>query len=164
MSMSTTATVGRNAKYSQTMEEAFPDASEWVEKMVPLGNTVLVQLRSPKTKTAGGIALPQDSQQFDQDQIRVAKVVAMGPLAYKNRETFEVWQEGAWVVVGNFVRVPAHAGIDRYKIDISDSVYRDVVVKPEDKVLRVYAMFATYNDFDMKMLIKGDPRDMIDYV
>ena len=162
MSLMTTATIGGTQKHSQTMEEAFPDASSWVANMVPLGNTVLVQLCNAKKISAGGIVIPGESQDFAGDQTRVGKIVSMGPLAYRDRQTYEFWKEGQWVHVGDFVRVPAFAGIDKYRVKVGAHVMEDVNGKEHRDP--IWAVFATYNDFDMKLLIKGDPRDIVDYV
>src|SRR2546423_15007991 len=104
---------GAQARGSQTMEEAFPAADPLI---MPLGNQVLVQMRRPKNMTAGGIALVDESKDFDESMIRVAKVIAVGPIAYKNRNSMQPWPEGAWVKVGDFVRVPTSAGVDAWRI------------------------------------------------
>jgi len=146
--MSELATVrsSRQARASQTMEEAFPVVDALI---APLGNMVLVQMRKPKMKTAGGIHLPGESRDFDASMVRVAKVLELGPIAYRNRETKNPWPEGAWVEVGDYVRVPAHAGADSWRVFVSDDEF---------------VVFAFFNDYDMKGRIKGDPLAVIDYV
>ena len=46
----------------------------------------------------------------------IGRVVEIGPLAFKNRETMESWPEGSWASVGDYVRVPKW-GIS---VDVSD--------------------------------------------
>jgi co-chaperonin GroES (HSP10) len=93
-----------------SIEEAFPvvDPGE-----APVGNMVLMQIRTPKSKTNGGIILSTDARQTEIDNTQVAKVIAIGPLAFHNRSTGEPWPEGAWAKVGDFVRVPKYQG-DRF--------------------------------------------------
>lgn len=137
---------GSQARENQTMDQAFPTIDPMIE---PLGNQVLVQMRMPKLKSAGGIVLTAESQDFDSSMVRVARVLAMGPIAYKNRDSFKDWPEGAWVKVGDFVRVPSYAGVDAWRIFLTEN----------DSV-----QFAMFNDYDMKGRIKGDPLQVVDYV
>lgn len=90
---------------------AFPDISCGV---TPLGSRVLVQLRTVRSKTHAGIVLVEDTKAFNKSIAQVAKIVALGPLAYRNRDTLDRWPEGAWVEVGDFVRVPKYGG-DRFE-------------------------------------------------
>lgn len=136
---------GSDPNYTQA--DAFPPAVSFVQ---PLGNQVIVQLRSPRVKSQGGIVFTQSDQDFDKDQIRVGKVIALGPLAYKNRDdSTQEWPEGAWVKPMDFVRVPTNYGIDKW-----------IVRLDEDRI----AIFGSYNDFDMKGKILGDPLALVDYV
>lgn len=133
---------------AQTMVEAFPDI-DWM--MDPLGNAVIVQMRAPKLMSAGGIALPGETTDWDASMLRVGKVVAIGPLAYKNRDTMKDWPEGAWIKIGDFVRVPVHAGTDGWKIYYGD--------KKSD-----WVQFSSFNDYDIKNRVRGNPLDIVDYV
>ena len=40
----------------------------------------------------------------------IGKVIAVGPLAFRNRETAQLWPEGAWCAVGDFIIVPKYQG------------------------------------------------------
>lgn len=115
--MSAVLTPGLASRDKMTMEDAFPKVEHLI---APLGNQVVVQLRCAKRRTAGGILLTHSDTDFDASQIRVAKVIELGPLSYKDRDTREDWPEGPWIKVGQFVRVPAYQGIDRWKIVIPD--------------------------------------------
>src|SRR5262245_49346848 len=56
-----------------SIEAAFPEADA---KLRPYHNLVLVQIRSPKEKTAGGIILPTDTKETEIWNTQVAKVIA----------------------------------------------------------------------------------------
>lgn len=120
------------------MKEAFPEADCGV---IPFGSRVLVQIRTPKTKTRGGIILTRDTVDTEKWTTQVAKVISVGPLAFKNRNTQESWPEGDWCKPGDFVRVPKYGG-DRWEVPIS----RD------DS-----AMFVIFNDLDIIGQVTGDP-------
>ena len=49
----------------------------------------------------------------------VAKVVQVGPLAYKNLEDLSPWIEGPWCKVGDLVRTIKYGG-DRFVVDPGD--------------------------------------------
>jgi co-chaperonin GroES (HSP10) len=89
----------------QTLEDAFPDVDPGEE---PAGSLLLLQIKRPALKTKGGIRLTGNDQQTEYDNTKVAKVVAMGPLAFCSRETGKVWPEGRWVEVGDYIRISQH--------------------------------------------------------
>jgi co-chaperonin GroES (HSP10) len=97
---------------SQTLSEAFPEVDPGVQ---PLGSRVLLQIRSVKQKTAGGIILPGETSETEKWNTTVAKVVAVGPLAFRDRKTMDHWPEGAWVSPGEYVRCPKYGG-DRWEV------------------------------------------------
>lgn len=126
------------AKPSDALSEAFPDVDPGVR---PLGSRILTQIRTPKTKSAGGIILGADVQETELWNTQVAKVIAVGPLAFKNRDTQKTWPEGEWCGVGDYVRVPKYGG-DRWQVKIKDSDF---------------ALFVIFNDLDIIGLVTGDP-------
>ena len=82
----------------QTLEEAFPTIDPL---MAPYGGRVLVQLRAVKEKvTAAGLYIPEETKEAEKWNTMIGKVIAIGPLAFKNRETMASWPEGAWAQVG----------------------------------------------------------------
>ena len=121
-----------------TIEEAFPTMEPGIN---PFGSRVLLQIRNPKQKTKGGIILSSNDIETEQDNTQVAKVISVGSLAFKNRNTMEQWPEGAWCQVGDYVRVPKYGG-DRWKIDAGDGVA---------------VTFAIYNDLDIIGQVTTDP-------
>ena len=90
-----------------SLAEAFPEVDPLVE---PCGDNVLVQIRSPKRTTKGGIHLVTDVRDTEFWATQVAKVLALGPVAYRYHDTLEYWPEGPWCNVGDFVRIPKHGG------------------------------------------------------
>lgn len=150
----------RKASYSyDSLEDAFPPADPG---LIPFGNDVLVQIRSPRTRSSGGIILTEETRETQIWNTQVAKVVAYGPVAFRNRETLAPWPECAgplgmgteveivpWAPVGSYVRVPKYGG-DRWWVDAPNHpdgkalfvLFTDLDLKgrvPEEKVLDVVA-------------------------
>lgn len=96
---------------ASTLQEAFPEVNPGV---YPLGTRVLVQLRTVRTKTASGIVLVDDTKQFNKVTTQLGKVVNIGPIAFRNRETGQLWPEGVWARPGDFIRLPKYGG-DRFE-------------------------------------------------
>ena len=122
----------------QTLDQAFPEADPGD---IPFGSYVLIQIRSPKVKTAGGIILQQDTQDTEKWNTQIGQVVKIGPLAFKKRDTMEPWPEGNWVEVGDFVRMPKWGG-DRWEVPMND-----------DET----ALFSIFNDHEVIAKVTGDP-------
>ena len=99
------------------LEDAFPVVNPGVQ---PLGTRVLVQLRTVRTKTASGIVLVDDTKQFNKVTTQLGKVVNIGPIAFRNRETGQLWPEGVWARPGDFIRLPKYGG-DRFERKIPDT-------------------------------------------
>jgi len=131
----------------QTLDEAFPTV---VPNLLPLGSRVLVQIRTAKKKTDSGLHLPSDVIDTERDNMQTAKVVALGPLAYHNRETLQLWPEGQWDHPGDFVRVPRYGG-DRYVIPLGDSTDETIT-------------FSIFDDHDLVAKITGDPLSLKAYI
>lgn len=134
--------------FDQTLDEAFPVVDAGV---VPFGSRVLVQIRSVRSKSKGGLVLVKETQEASQWNMQTAKVVAFGPLAFKNRTTQEAWPEGQWCDVGDFVRVPKYGG---------DKWERKIPGGDEDSV----ALFVIFNDLDLIGKVTVDPRDIVAFV
>ncbi len=120
------------------MAEAFPAVDAGVQ---PFGSRVLVQIRTPKTKTASGIIIDNGSRDTEKWNTQVAKVVSHGPVAYRNRNTLEPWPEGGWAHPGDYVRVPKYGG-DRWEVPLPDGSN---------------ALFVIFNDLDIIGRVEGDP-------
>jgi co-chaperonin GroES (HSP10) len=119
----------------------------------PLGARILVQLRRTKKKTAGsGIILVEETKETEKWQNMVAKVIEIGPLAYRNRDTMAPWPEGSWTAVGDFIRVPKWGG-DRWEVQV-----------PGDDELEEKALFMILNDHEVIAKVTGDPLAMRAYL
>jgi len=124
--------------YEDAMKEAFPAVEAGIR---PFGSRVLVQIRTPKKKSSGGIILSNDTQDTEKWNTQIAKVISLGPLSFKNRNTMDSWPEGDWCTVGEFVRVAKYGG-DRWE-----------VTTPNGEV----ALFVIFNDLDILGQVLGDP-------
>jgi len=103
---------------SADLRDAFPAVDPGA---IPLGARVLVQLRrTKKTVTSAGIILVSETKETEKWQNMVAKVIALGPLAFKKRDTMESWVEGTWCEVGDYIRVPKWGG-DRWEVPVPDA-------------------------------------------
>jgi co-chaperonin GroES (HSP10) len=119
----------------------------------PLGARILVQLRRTKKKTTeGGIILVEETKETEKWQNMVAKVIMIGPLAFKNRDTMASWPEGSWCQVGDYVRVPKWGG-DRWEIPV-----------PNEDELEEKALFMILNDHEVIAKVTGDPLKMRAYL
>ena len=116
---------------SADVQEAFPVVDPGA---LPLGARVLVQLRKTKTKTASGIILPQETRDTERAQNPVGKVISVGPLAFKKRDTMEPWPEGSWCEVGDFLRVPKWTG-DRWEVRIADDESIEFMIMNDHEVI-----------------------------
>ena len=136
----------------ENLEQAFPVVDPGLR---PFGSRVLVQKRSPRSATKGGIIIPNESQETEFWNTQVAKVVSLGPLAFKNRDTREEWPEGAWCQEGMYVRVPKYGG-DRWFVSLPDAESLRVGVDQ--------ACFCLFNDLDIIGEITCDPMEVIAYL
>ena len=96
--------------------ECFPIVDPGVEIV---GDRVLVQLRREKTTSKGGIILVDETKQTVRFNETVAKVIQVGPLAYKNLEDLTPWIEGPWCREGDLVRTIKYGG-DRFVVQPDD--------------------------------------------
>ena len=124
--------------YEDALAEAFPDVNAGIQ---PFGSRVLVQIRTPKRKSSGGIIIDTGSRDTEKWNTQVAKVIMLGPLAFKNRNTMESWPEGAWCQPGEYVRVAKYGG-DRWEVPYGT---------------RETALFVIFNDLDIIGRVTGDP-------
>jgi len=120
------------------LAEAFPTVDAGIQ---PFGSRVLIQIRTPKKISKGGIILDFGSQDTEKWNTQVGKVVAAGPLAFCNRNTMEPWPEGSWCENGDYVRVAKYGG-DRWEVPMGNGEN---------------AMFVIFNDLDIIGRVTGDP-------
>ena len=131
---------------SADLREAFPAVDPGAK---PLGARVLVQLRrTKKTVTSMGIVLVSETKETEKWQNMVARVIEIGPLAFKKRDSMEPWPEGSWCEVGDYIRVPKWGG-DRWEVPVPGEA------KEEDP-----ALFMVLNDHEIIAKLTGDPLAM----
>src|SRR5215510_5325160 len=75
----------------KSIEDAFPDVPAGV---TPFGSRIVCQVRRPMDRTKSGFHLPQETRETEKWNTQVAKVIALGPGAFKDRDTLTVWPEG----------------------------------------------------------------------
>jgi co-chaperonin GroES (HSP10) len=97
-------------------EECFPVVDHGIEVA---GDRVLVQLRREKTTSKGGIILVDETRKTIKYNETVAKVIQIGPLAYRSPDDLTPWPEGSWCKEGDLVRTIKYGG-DRCVIDAGD--------------------------------------------
>ena len=128
------------------MAWAFPSVDPGAK---PLGGRILVQLRRAKRKaTKAGIILVSETKETEKWQNMVAKVIEIGPLAFRKRDTMEPWPEGSWCEVGDFIRVPKWGG-DRWEVKV-----------PGEDDLEDPALFSILNDHEVIAKVTCNPLDM----
>jgi co-chaperonin GroES (HSP10) len=142
-------------KMKMNEPEAFDQAEvDWAFPVVdpgarPLGGRILVQLRRTKKKaTSAGIILIEETKETEKWNNMVAKVLMIGPLAFKNRDTMASWPEGSWCEVGDYIRVPKWGG-DRWEVKV-----------PNEDDFEDPALFMVLNDHEIIATVTGNPLAM----
>jgi co-chaperonin GroES (HSP10) len=129
-----------------SLDDAFPNVDPG---LTPYGSRVLVQIRRAKTRTASGIIVAPEARAVESDLTQIAKVVKLGPLAFKNRDRAETWPEGQWCSPGEYVRVPQYGG-DKW----------GVLIPNTDE----YVTFVVFDDLDLIGKVTCDPMKVIAYI
>ena len=143
-------TLTNEAADADEMAWAFPNVDPGME---PYGGRVIVQLRRIKKKVTGsGIILVEETKENEKWNNMIGKVISMGPLAFKNRDTMQPWPEGTWASVGDYVRVPKWGG-DRWEIRVPDEDDREEPV-----------LFMTLNDHELIAKVTGNPLSFKAYI
>jgi co-chaperonin GroES (HSP10) len=125
---------------------AFPSVEPGAK---PLGGRILVQLRRTKKKTTNaGILLVEETKETEKWNNMVAKVIEIGPLAFRHRDSMQPWPEGSWCQVGDYIRVPKWGG-DRWEVKV-----------PGDDDFEDPALFMVLNDHEVIAKVTGDPLAM----
>lgn len=119
-------------------KEHFPEVEPGA---TPCGNQILVQLRTLKAKSTGGIILASETKEYNNGNTQVARIVKVGQIAFKDRNSGEVWREGAWAQVGDIVITPRWGGF-RFEVPVPGT----------DDV----ATFATFEDFNVKLVVESN--------
>ncbi len=123
---------------------AFPDVDPGFE---PFGSRLIVQLRSAKTKSKGGVILTGDTQETEKWNTQIARVRKIGPVAFHSRDKLELWPEGTWCKEGDYVRVPKYLQ-DRWEVEQDGYV----------------VLFMIVNDLDILAKKIGNPLEVKAYI
>jgi co-chaperonin GroES (HSP10) len=107
-----------------SVEDAFPTVDP---QFKPFGAKILVQVRRVLSVSRGGIILTTNSKESEAWNMQVGKIIAIGPIAFKNRKDNSPWPEGIWAKVGDFVRFPRWGG-DRMHVPLDDGRGDPVVI------------------------------------
>ena len=116
-----------DAALSQSGDEEakfFPEVNPGIR---PFGSRVLVQIRRVRVKRKSGLFMAEQTTDTALDNTCVAKVIAGGPLAYKNRNTMEPWSEGTWCEAGQYVFAPKYGGLRWEKPYKADDDYSNKI-------------------------------------
>lgn len=95
-----------------------------------------------------GIILVEETKETEKWQNMVAKVIEIGPLAFKHRDTMLGWPEGSWCAEGDYIRVPKWGG-DRWEVKV-----------PGEDENEDPALFMVLNDHEVIAKLTGDPLSM----
>lgn len=87
----------------------------------------------------------EETKETEKWQNMVAKVIAIGPLAFKHRDTMASWPEGSWCSVGDYIRVPKWGG-DRWEVKV-----------PGEDSQEDASLFMVLNDHEVIAQLTGDP-------
>lgn len=120
---------------------AFPNVSPGQR---PYGGRVIVQLLRTADTVSDIIHIVKETKENEKWNNQVGKLIAIGPLAFKNRDTMEPWAEGAWASIGDYVRVPRWGG-DRWER-----------LAPGEKEGNP-VLFAMFNDHELIAEVTDDP-------
>lgn len=110
----------------------------------PLGARVLIQVRRVRLRSKGGIVLASETKETEKWNTQVGKIISIGPLAFRNRETRELWPEGMWAQVGDYVRIPRWSG-DRWEVPLAEGSKEEP------------ALFVVCNDHEIIARVTGNP-------
>ena len=118
-----------------TLEEFINDHFPEIEPgFVPFGTDVLIQLKTTQTTSKGGIVLAAATKEINDENTMVGRVIRLGPLAYRNRDTGALWPEGVWATPGTVVLVPKWGGF-RFERTLPDGnkarfcIFRDLEIR-----------------------------------
>jgi hypothetical protein len=115
----------------------------------PGGQRVLVQIKVPITVSRAGLIIPEEAREAEKDNTHIAKVLKLGPTAYRERKSddhvkaLDHWPEGPWVEEGGYARIPLYGGL-RFK-------------RRHPKMPGEWVEFAIFQDHEITSRFIGDP-------
>ncbi len=120
------------------IKQHFPEVTPGVR---PAGAKIIVQLRTVKEKTSGGILLVEETKEFNNGNTQIGRIVALGGIAFRDRSSGEEWKEGKWADIGDLVIMPRWGGF-RFEVPIAGT---------KDK-----AIFAVFDDTNVQMVVESN--------
>lgn len=123
---------------NEYVKKHFPEVKPGVR---PCGAKILVQLRTIQEKTEGGIVLVEDTKEFNNGNTQIGRIVAIGGIAFCDRNSGETWKEGKWADVGDLVIMPRWGGF-RFELPVPGT---------NDK-----AIFAVFDDTNVQMVVEDN--------
>ena len=78
------------------------------EQVEPCGYHILIEMKEVEETTEGGIVLPQDIQNREQQAMPIGRVLKIGPLAFKNHVSGANSAEDWGFTEGDWVQFPSH--------------------------------------------------------
>ena len=149
------------------LDEAFPAVDPGLK---PLGNLGVFMIRRPKKFTAGGMELPAEVRSTEYYNTQVAKVIALGALAFnsvRNIDGAEVmipWPEGPWFKPGDYVRVPKYGG-DRFGVKATVTETQPLIGGGKTPIqVTEDIIFAVFKVKDIQGVITGSPLSIRAYL
>lgn len=139
------------------LDKAFPDIDPGFK---PFGSRIIVQLRTPKLYSAGGVKFADETIETEMWNTQIGKVREIGPLAFKNRDKMSDWPEGAWAKTGDFVRIPKF-NQDKWFMEYPCKL-QGLGGREFDGTERV--LFMLINDLDLLALKTGNPLEVKAYI
>lgn len=137
--------------------KAFPDVDPGFKAF---GTRVIVQLRCPRLYSPGGIKFTEDIIETEMWNTQIAKVRHIGPCAFRSRNNMELWPEGAWAEIGDYVRVPKF-NQDKWFKEFPAKL-KTVLGTEIDITERV--LFMLINDLDLLAGKTGNPLEVKAYI
>tara|TARA_R110000782_G_scaffold7051_1_gene23804 strand:- start:831 stop:1316 length:486 start_codon:yes stop_codon:yes gene_type:complete len=123
--------------YTSDKPRLNPDAlgKSLIDRMpAPTGWRILILPYQTKSKTAGGLLVPDEVQEKSRISTQVGYVLKVGPLAYKDRDKFP---DGPWCTEKSWVMFARYSG-SRFQIDggevriLNDDEILATILDPED--------------------------------
>jgi co-chaperonin GroES (HSP10) len=143
----------------QSLDEAFPGPEDGCDSLTePLPHLVLLQIRRAKQRTAGGLYLTKESQEAEAANTQVAKVLSIGCNCFRNPNTGELWREGAWFKVGDYLRIPQYNGY-RFTVKWKVPAKWAAGAKDDEEDIK----FVMFEPIHLTGLVRGDPRAITAY-
>jgi co-chaperonin GroES (HSP10) len=142
----------QETEHEKALRDAFPAVSSGKR---PCGGRIQVQLRRVKETSKGGLILIEETKATEKWETTIGRLVKVGPLAFRHRETMKPWPEGAWAEIGQYITIPRWGG-ERWRRPIPGMF--DPRGKPE------WAYFAEVNDHEIIDVVEEDPLSFVAYV